>query len=296
MQASCIYITLFSSSFTTLQVYRDSLLLSLCGQVSCFLSLSLENNFFSFSLGLLNAKLDLHLRNIWWSFKLTSLSFNLLILKLFPIKTQARHQTCSTGYWKASSTQNGWYSKPKSSLSFLLINLIGLIWFLIFFCGFLVFSKTAIKLTKTRIEMIRRKRNAMQKYLRNDIAVLLRDGLDINAYGRVSWFFFFSLSFSFLLILNGLFNFPFWFLIPLSGNRINAFNSPLCVCVCFLSFLGIMFCFRIGFSGIRSLFPFFFSLSWYYVLPFFLFYVLFSNWVFFKSKPTFIISRYVRCV
>ncbi|KAG5537676.1 hypothetical protein RHGRI_024956 [Rhododendron griersonianum] len=44
--------------------------------------------------------------------------------------------------------------------------------------------KTAIKLTKTRIEMIRRKRNAMQKYLRNDIAVLLRDGLDINAYGR----------------------------------------------------------------------------------------------------------------
>lgn len=131
---------------------------------------------------------------------------------------------------------------------------MGLIWFLIFFCGFLVFSKTAIKLTKTRIEMIRRKRNAMQKYLRNDIAVLLRDGLDINAYGRVSWFFFFSLSFSFLLILNGLFNFPFWFLIPLSGNRINAFNSPLCVCVCVFSFL-----------------------SWYYVL--------FSNWVFWNSKP-----------
>lgn len=44
--------------------------------------------------------------------------------------------------------------------------------------------KTSIKLTKTRIEMIKRKRNAMQKYLRNDIADLLRNGLDINAYGR----------------------------------------------------------------------------------------------------------------
>uniref|UniRef100_A0A5B7ARV9 Putative Regulator of Vps4 activity in the MVB pathway protein n=1 Tax=Davidia involucrata TaxID=16924 RepID=A0A5B7ARV9_DAVIN len=44
--------------------------------------------------------------------------------------------------------------------------------------------KSAIKLTKTRLEMIRRKRNAMQKYLKNDIADLLKNGLDTNAYGR----------------------------------------------------------------------------------------------------------------
>uniref|UniRef100_A0A5B7ARF7 Putative Regulator of Vps4 activity in the MVB pathway protein n=1 Tax=Davidia involucrata TaxID=16924 RepID=A0A5B7ARF7_DAVIN len=44
--------------------------------------------------------------------------------------------------------------------------------------------KSTIKLTKTRLEMIRKKRNAMQKYLKNDIADLIKDGLDINAYGR----------------------------------------------------------------------------------------------------------------
>ncbi|KAL0441544.1 UNVERIFIED_CONTAM: hypothetical protein Sradi_0093300 [Sesamum radiatum] len=44
--------------------------------------------------------------------------------------------------------------------------------------------KSDIKLTNTRIEMIKKKRNAVQKYLRNDIADLLRNGLDYNAYGR----------------------------------------------------------------------------------------------------------------
>nr|GMC78208.1 IST1-like protein [Ipomoea batatas] len=44
--------------------------------------------------------------------------------------------------------------------------------------------KAGIKLTKTRVDLIRRKRNAMQKYLRNDIADLLKNGLDTNAYGR----------------------------------------------------------------------------------------------------------------
>lgn len=44
--------------------------------------------------------------------------------------------------------------------------------------------KSNIKLTKTRLEAIRKKRNAMQKYLTNDIVDLLRNGLDINAYGR----------------------------------------------------------------------------------------------------------------
>ncbi|KAK4428082.1 hypothetical protein Salat_1577200 [Sesamum alatum] len=44
--------------------------------------------------------------------------------------------------------------------------------------------KSDIKLTKTRIEMIKKKRNAVQKYLRNDISDLLTNGLDYNAYGR----------------------------------------------------------------------------------------------------------------
>nr|GLL23501.1 uncharacterized protein LOC109188208 isoform X1 [Ipomoea trifida] len=44
--------------------------------------------------------------------------------------------------------------------------------------------KAGIKLTKTRVDLIRRKRNAMQKYLRNDIADLLKNDLDTNAYGR----------------------------------------------------------------------------------------------------------------
>lgn len=48
------------------------------------------------------------------------------------------------------------------------------------------YSKSTVKLTKTRIEMVKRKRNAMLKYLKNDIADLLKTGLDVNAYSRVS--------------------------------------------------------------------------------------------------------------
>ncbi|KAH7547291.1 uncharacterized protein LOC107404861 [Ziziphus jujuba] len=44
--------------------------------------------------------------------------------------------------------------------------------------------KQCIKTTKTRLDAIKKKRNAVQKYLRSDIADLLRSGLDINAYGR----------------------------------------------------------------------------------------------------------------
>ncbi|KAA8540420.1 hypothetical protein F0562_024661 [Nyssa sinensis] len=44
--------------------------------------------------------------------------------------------------------------------------------------------KSMIKRTKTRLEMIRRKRNAMEKYLKNDIADLLKKGLDVKAFGR----------------------------------------------------------------------------------------------------------------
>lgn len=46
-----------------------------------------------------------------------------------------------------------------------------------------------IKITKTRLEMIKKKRCAMQKYLKTDISDLLQNGLDINAYSRVMFFF-----------------------------------------------------------------------------------------------------------
>ncbi|KAF7819826.1 IST1-like protein [Senna tora] len=44
--------------------------------------------------------------------------------------------------------------------------------------------KALIKLTKSRIDVIRRKRKATEKFLKKDIADLLANGLDINAYGR----------------------------------------------------------------------------------------------------------------
>ncbi|TKY48159.1 IST protein [Spatholobus suberectus] len=44
--------------------------------------------------------------------------------------------------------------------------------------------KSCLKLIKTRLETIRKKRNAVQKFLKKDIADLLRDALHYNAYGR----------------------------------------------------------------------------------------------------------------
>lgn len=54
-----------------------------------------------------------------------------------------------------------------------------------FFVLFCFFSKSLIKLTKNRIDVIRRKRKATEKFLKKDIADLLANGLDVNAYGRV---------------------------------------------------------------------------------------------------------------
>ncbi|KAL8129655.1 hypothetical protein V2J09_018810 [Rumex salicifolius] len=45
-------------------------------------------------------------------------------------------------------------------------------------------NKSLIKSTRTRIDVVRRKRNATQKFLKKDIADLLADGLEINAIGR----------------------------------------------------------------------------------------------------------------
>ncbi|XAR50630.1 hypothetical protein NMG60_11005000 [Bertholletia excelsa] len=48
--------------------------------------------------------------------------------------------------------------------------------------------KSATTLAKTRIEMIKRKRSAMQKYLKNDIAELLKNSHNSIAYGRAEGF------------------------------------------------------------------------------------------------------------
>ncbi|KAI3855088.1 hypothetical protein MKX03_018482, partial [Papaver bracteatum] len=50
--------------------------------------------------------------------------------------------------------------------------------------GFSSKCKSSIKLIKARIDVIRRKRNAMQKYLKKDIADLLANNLETNAFGR----------------------------------------------------------------------------------------------------------------
>ncbi|KAI4347132.1 hypothetical protein L6164_007975 [Bauhinia variegata] len=50
--------------------------------------------------------------------------------------------------------------------------------------GFAAKCKSLIKLTKSRIDVIRRKRKATEKFLKKDIADLLANGLEINAYNR----------------------------------------------------------------------------------------------------------------
>nr|GEV72773.1 ribonuclease H-like domain-containing protein [Tanacetum cinerariifolium] len=45
-------------------------------------------------------------------------------------------------------------------------------------------SKSKTKMTRKRIEIIKRKRNAMEMFLTNDVADLLRNNLDSNAYNR----------------------------------------------------------------------------------------------------------------
>ncbi|XAR67725.1 hypothetical protein NMG60_11002602 [Bertholletia excelsa] len=44
--------------------------------------------------------------------------------------------------------------------------------------------KSVIRVTNTRLQMIKRKRNAMLKHLKNDVVDLLRNGHSLNAYGR----------------------------------------------------------------------------------------------------------------
>ena len=55
---------------------------------------------------------------------------------------------------------------------------------LCFVLCFVVFSKSLIKLTKNRIDVIRRKRKATEKFLKKDIADLLANGLDAMSYSN----------------------------------------------------------------------------------------------------------------
>ncbi|KAA8523108.1 hypothetical protein F0562_009531 [Nyssa sinensis] len=55
--------------------------------------------------------------------------------------------------------------------------------------GFSSKCKSLIKLTRTRINVIQKNKDARQRIMKKDIADLLASGLDINAYGRTEEFF-----------------------------------------------------------------------------------------------------------
>ncbi|GMP67384.1 hypothetical protein CsSME_00027387 [Camellia sinensis var. sinensis] len=48
------------------------------------------------------------------------------------------------------------------------------------------YVKSSIKLTRTRIDVLRRRKEVTQRFLKSNLAQLLANGLDINAYGRDS--------------------------------------------------------------------------------------------------------------
>ncbi|KAH0650268.1 hypothetical protein KY290_031143 [Solanum tuberosum] len=50
--------------------------------------------------------------------------------------------------------------------------------------GFSSKCKSLVKATRTRIEVVRRRAESKQRFLKEDLAKLLDNGLDINAYGR----------------------------------------------------------------------------------------------------------------
>ncbi|KAL2479735.1 Regulator of Vps4 activity in the MVB pathway protein [Abeliophyllum distichum] len=54
--------------------------------------------------------------------------------------------------------------------------------------GFSSKCKSIIKATRTRIEVVRRRAEAKQRFLKDDLTKLLSNGLDINAYGRTEEF------------------------------------------------------------------------------------------------------------
>jgi hypothetical protein len=90
-------------------------------------------------------------------------------------------------------------------------------------------SKNCLKLIKTRLETIRKKRNAVQKFLKKDLVDLLRNSLEYNAYGRVIFNFlvnFDSFLINFLCIICFLF-FTFVFGLDCSVRN-NSFSPMIC--------------------------------------------------------------------
>ena len=71
--------------------------------------------------------------------------------------------------------------------------------------GFLVFSKTALKLAASRIKLLKNKKDAQVKQLKRDVAQLLESGQERTAMIRVCY----SRSLLFLLVC--FFEFPFRF-------------------------------------------------------------------------------------
>ena len=70
---------------------------------------------------------------------------------------------------------------------------------ILFINQFKYLSKYLVKITKTRVETVKRKKNSVCKYLKKDIVDLLNNNLDYNAYGRVT---FFLISLSIVLLIN----------------------------------------------------------------------------------------------
>lgn len=73
------------------------------------------------------------------------------------------------------------------------LQMVCMAFFLLFFeiCDFSLWfwdewSKSLVKATRTRIEVVRRRAESKQRFWKEDLAKLLDNGLDINAYGRVS--------------------------------------------------------------------------------------------------------------
>jgi hypothetical protein len=118
---------------------------------------------------------------------------------------------------------------------------------LFFFCFVLDFdsgnSKRCLKLIKTRLETIRKKKNAVQKFLKNDVVDLLRNSFDYNAYGRVIIFSFYFCVHSWFLINFSLHFFSSFFVTFIFGMdcRVrNIYFSPIFVILYFFTKIPII--------------------------------------------------------
>lgn len=100
-------------------------------------------------------------------------------------RKQTTHSKCLTVYWAVDLALNGTISSHVLFYS----AFFEVYWCFVCPCGDVrVCSKSLIKTTRARIEVVRRRAEAKQRFLNEDLAKLLSNGLDINAYGRVPHF------------------------------------------------------------------------------------------------------------